>query len=198
MQQFTFDKSTLSYFDAAGNRIPDLQIRQWIDAAVDSTKAQVKQISQNYVAGVINHPEWFTQIDELITRMHSGVAQVAAGGTKQMTPKLLGRLGARVRSEKDYQKVFGLDVENGYVKLGNGLIARSEMYADSGVATFEQIRQGLMLDNGFTQVRNILGASDHCPECQEITDAGWMLIVDFTPIGNRVCLTRCRCSAEYR
>jgi hypothetical protein len=192
---FLWDSKRQRYIGPGGRAVPEAQVRRWIDEASDTAKKRIQVKAQQYATGRITHPDFFSWLDSEISRMNSAVAQIAIGGKKQLTPKMLGRLGALVRREKEYVTQFGLQVERGEQML-SGVVNRSSLYAESIIGHFEQMRHGSMIDGGFTEARNVLGGARHCDECPTLTD--WMPIDSYPPPGTRACQSRDRCTTEYR
>lgn len=185
------------YLDSGGRPIAPVTVRGWVDSAVDATKAKIKADAELFTSGKISHDEFFVRLETDIKRMHSGVAQIASGGKAQMTNTLNGRLGSRVRQQLSYLQKFERAVANDEFPL-TGVVNRAMLYADSAVGTYEGMRQGLMVDSGMTEAKNMLGDAIHCSECPELSARGYIPINEMPPVGSRECGPRDRCSVEYR
>lgn len=184
------------YIDAKGRALSDKQVRAWINETVATGKKRIEAITKQYTEGLLTRPAWVTKVEPEIIRMHIAVAEIASGGRMQIDASLRGRIGSMVRFQRGKFKEFWLDTERLNLSA-DSILNRTSLYADSLIGTYEQMRQGVMLDGGFKEARNILGAAEkHCSECPSIT--GWMSISDFPPIGTRACGPRDHCSVEYR
>lgn len=194
--KYRWNPKSQSYLNSRGKPVDSKQVRGWIDETVSKAKEESRKVSRLFVDGKINQSEWYTRMDALIRRSHSGVAQIASGGKQQMTPQLLGRLGARVKSELAYLKQFSLDIENGKQKL-TGVVDRASKYADSAVSTFERFRQAQMQAAGFKEAMRILHSKESCTDCPPLAGT-WKPIAELVPIGGTACQSRCKCSVDYR
>lgn len=193
----TFDKAKGIYRNAKGKEIPYADIRAAVDAVANDTKARLRELAQRHIDNKMTFPAWATESEELIRKSLIASGQIAAGGRAQMTPTLNGRLGARVKFHLDKFREFGLERERGEVSDAE-MLTRTEMYGDAGVNVYETLRQGVMIDAGFTEAKNILGEANHCAECPALSAAGWMPIADMKPVGSRACMSRDRCTVIYR
>jgi hypothetical protein len=194
----SWDKGRGVYRSARGREIPYTQVRAAVDAVADDTKRRLRELAQRHVDGRMTFPAWATESEELIRKSLVSSGQIASGGRGQMTPSLNGRIGARLRFHLDKFREFGLARERGEVSDAE-MVARSGQYADSIVGFYEQMRQGVMIDAGYTEARNVPGASEKpCSDCPKLTAKGWMPMREFTPIGMRACKSADKCGAEYR
>jgi hypothetical protein len=191
-----FDKSKGVYRDAKGKEIPYADVRSAIHSVADDAKAKLRQLTTQFTEGKITRPTWYTQSEAIIRKTLISSGQIGAGGRAAMDASLNGTLGARVRFHLGKFREMDLAHSRGEVSKAQ-LISRSEMYADAAVNVFETVRNAVMAGADFTQAMNVLGGSEnHCTECPSIT--GWIDISDYVPPGSRLCLSRCRCSTNYR
>jgi hypothetical protein len=131
--------------------------------------------------------------------LHIGASLIAIGGAAQLTERTLSRLSARVNEQEQYLLKFVVSIEAGVQKKDASLVSRAAMYADAGVATYENTRRGDVKDAGFEEERSILDeGAHHCGECPDEAAKGWQPLGSLIPIGGRECMSRCRCSMEYR
>jgi hypothetical protein len=192
-----WDASKALYRTSSGEEIPYRAIRASVEAVVDDTKAKLRALTQARNQGKISIPEWTTQTEPLLKKLYGSVAQIASGGKEQMTAPLNGQLGARTRFQLDKFKGFWLEVERGELSDA-AILARMDMYADAAVSVYENLRLSVMTEAGFLEAINILNAENSCNECPAISSRGWIPIEEMTPPGSRTCLSRCRCSVDYR
>jgi hypothetical protein len=73
------------------------------------------------------------------------------------------------------------------------------MYADALYSTFANVQTAREASlGGQRYARRIIDpAAEHCDECPELADRGWVPIEEMVPIGDTTCLTNCRCEIEY-
>lgn len=191
---FTWSKSKRQYY-RNGETVSDDELNGWIHQTVDKAMDRIEQLSRRYVAGEINHAEWVIDFKAEIKKGLRGMAHLANGG--ELDPRTLGALGAAVREQYKFLDRFASAVENGDVKLGPGLIARSKMYADGFWGQYQNFQRLREEEAGMAYERLVLGAAQHCPECQHDANRGFVKIGTLKPLGSRQCLSRCRCHFEY-
>lgn len=197
---YTWDIETQSYIAANGKPISARRVRGWIDAAVDGSKQKIRGLTQQLVDSKQTDADisaWRVEVGNELRNLHLATAQIASGG-KELSNKQLGRIGNRLKHQYGYLDSFTLQIENKEIDVGGNVVARSGLYADAAVQSFEGMRRGNMVDAGFTKERNILGKADHCGECESETGRGWVGIGELIPVGNRTCLVNCRCRLDYR
>ena len=188
-----YDRKTGKYKTAKGKEIP---ARPAVDAVTSDTKERLRKVAAKHIDNKLNFAAWATESEELIRKALIAAGQIGAGGKAQMTAKQNGRLGARVRFHVEKFREFGLARERGEVTDAQ-FLARAEMYGEAVKTTYEQLRQSTLADDGFTEAKRLLGAAKHCEDCPPLAGK-WVPIADLVPIGDSACLTRCRCSVEYR
>ena len=67
------------------------------------------------------------------------------------------------------------------------------------MATYESIKRDEHKDAGFDEERSVLDEGAlHCADCPAEAAKGWVPVGELTPIGERECMTKCRCSIEFR
>jgi hypothetical protein len=130
--------------------------------------------------------------------IHLDGAAVAMGGWYSMDQSDFGWTGQRIRSQYGYLRGFAADVASGKQKLDGTALTRATLYAEAGRQTHRAAEQRAASERGLMEERNQLGAADHCAGCLAATSRGWVAIGTLVPCGSRDCLTRCRCSLQYR
>lgn len=195
MLQAKWSQSSRQYY--TGNKpVSETALNNWIATTVDNARLRVRSLTQDYVDGKINHAEWNLAMQNEIKIGSRAMAQLANGGN--LSPSMLGSLGAAVREQNKYLMAFASDVENGLVGLGPGLIARAEMYAEGLWARYQNFVRLREKGAGMASERLVLGVANHCDDCPADAALGWVEIGTLANIGSRTCLSRCRCHFEYR
>ena len=198
MPKYRWDSVNRRYVDAKGNSVPDSVIRKWIDSAVDDTKDELGAIAEELIGGEIDTPEWKAKIASRLRAMHLGVSLIAAGGLNHISQETLDRVNERIAVQERYLLKFTVAIETGIQQKDGTLKTRAELYADAGVATYESIKRDEHEDAGFDEERSVLDeGAQHCDDCPAEAAKGWVPIGELTPIGERECMTRCRCSIEF-
>jgi hypothetical protein len=194
----SFDKAKGIYRTAKGKEIPYAYVRGAVDAVADDTKARLLNLSQGLIDKKRTFASWASESEDLIRKSLVASGQIASGGRSQLSPKLNGTLGQKVRFHLEKFREFGNAIEAGELSDAQ-ILDRVRKYADSVSNLFEQMRHASMIESGMTEARNIPGASEKpCSECPEITAKGWMPIGDYKPPGMRKCKSADKCGSEYR
>jgi hypothetical protein len=199
MPKYKWDSTNRRYLDSKGHPVPDRLVRKWIDEAVDETKDELEAISEQLNSDEIEVNDWKSRMSSKLRTLHIGASLIAIGGAAQLTQHTLSKLSARVSEQEQYLLKFTVSIEVGVQQKDASLVSRAAMYADAGVATYENIRRGDVKDAGFEEERSILDeGAHHCIECPDEAGKGWQPLASLIPIGGRECMSRCRCSMEYR
>jgi len=192
---FTWSKSERRYYRNT-KPLPDSELSKWVKETVDASKLRVRAITEAYVSGSLNHAEWDLAMRSEIKAGSRAMAELASGG--RLTSRQLGALGSAVKEQNKYLIGFASDLENGTISLGPGTVARAEMYAEGLWSRYQNFVRLREKGAGMTRERLILGSAEHCPDCPADAARGWVEIGTLANIGNRQCLSRCRCHFEYR
>lgn len=196
---FTWHPGSQRYRNTATGRwVSRQQVRQALDITLDRSRNEVARLSRELVAGRINLADWQRATAREIKSMHMASAALAKGGWAQMTPQDTGRVGRILRDEYAYLANFAQQVKSGQQRLDGSLVARANLYAQAPRGTYHAVEERGMMEQGKTECRNVLGPADHCEGCLTETAKGWVPIGAITPIGQRLCLSNCRCRLAFR
>lgn len=194
-----WDTRSARYTDAnTGRFVSAARVRQVLDSTLDRAERSIKKATEALRAGRVDLATWQTLMAKEVKSVHLASAALAKGGWAQMTPSTYGAVGARVRGEYAYLRAFAAEVASGAQRLDGTLARRAGLYVQAGRGTYHRVERAEQLRRGRTFERNVLHARDNCIGCLEQTARGWVAIGALVPIGSRDCLTRCRCSVEYR
>lgn len=188
------------YYDLeTGRFVSNSEIRAGLEAMIDASAINTNALTQSLIDGRISLADWQMGMMEEIRISHAASAALANGGWAQMTPSDWGYEGSLVKEQYKYLANFAEEIANGTQALDGRALVRSDMYADAVNGTYWEIDKRSMTDEGYDEGRRVLEAGvDHCDDCEEYANDGWMPIEDIPEIGNSQCLTRCRCEIEYR
>lgn len=80
----------------------------------------------------------------------------------------------------------------------NQFVARAESYGACVWGYAQDIeRTTYQIDGAYDLERLVLGEAEHCRECLEDAEKGFVPIGMLRPIGSRLCRTNCYCHMEY-
>lgn len=180
-----------------GKPVKDETMGRWIEAALESSKARVRSLTDRLVSGDVNTAEWAIAMRDELRAGHRMMAQLAHG--PELSRSQLGRLGAIMRAQYGYLNAFSSGLESGDIATNAAIITRAEMYIDAMWNTWQNESANAKARRGFTKIRNILDPfAKHCAGCISETARGWIAIGTEIPIGARDCRVRDRCRFEYR
>lgn len=187
------------YVGPTGRFVARTQVRAALDTTLQRSQAEMLRVSRELVNGNMNVAEWQVAMAREMRDAHTASATLAKGGWAQMTPKDYGALGPKMKDQYGYLANFGQQIADGEQAIdGRGFMARVEMYAQAPRGTYHEVYRGVMQDAGMDECRSVLGVAEHCDECVEEADRGRIPIEDAVEIGDRQCLSRCKCQMEYR
>lgn len=186
------------YVAANGRIVSATQVRREIDVAMRGASTTARVLAADLRAGRMALGEWEAAMRVLVKDVQLWGAAAARGGWAQMTAADYGRVGARTRAQYDRLYRFAQQIASGQQRLDGRLVVRAVLYAQQGRAAYEAERMIAMRDAGYDQERNVLHPADHCAQCVDMTALGWVAIGTLVPVGQRLCLSNCRCTIRYR
>lgn len=175
-------------------------IRTELDQVIDASGKEMARLSTQLKVRSISLAEWQTAMMQQIKTTHLAGAAMQRGGWVQMTQSDYGRVGRIVRDQYAFLRDFAARIADGTQPLDGTLISNAELYGQAGRTTYYNFWNTKMNDKGFDQVRSVLdpGVKQHCDLCLSEAAKGFQKLSDMIPIGSRICLSRDRCSVEYR
>lgn len=180
-----------------GRWITRVQVRAWLDKFIAASQANIQDASTSYREGTIALDAWQAIIRDEIKDSHLMAEALARGGWNQLTQADFGRVGQRVREQYKYLGAFTEQMRSGDARLDGAFLARAKMYSASARSAFYQSQSAVLADAGYTKERSLLHPAEHCADCVNESERGWVPIGELIPIGERQCLNNDRCTVEY-
>lgn len=196
--RWRWDEGAKRFRASSGRFLPSSAVRTAVDSALQRAQARVTTLAEQLRTRQITLGEWEAQMRGEMKAIHIYSGLAAKGGRSQLSPAENGRIGRRLRDQYERLRNFADQIENGSQPLDGRFMRRAGMYAQAGRATYEITKARDLRAAGFTEIRSILHPADHCVECVAEAAKAWQPPETFTPIGERQCLTNCRCTAQYR
>jgi len=181
-----------------GRFISSGEVRRALDTALDRATVEAQHLSRDLMNKRVSLAEWQLGVARQLKNAHHASAALARGGWAQMTAQDQGRLGPRVKEQYHYLANFAAQIESGQQRLDGTFLRRVTLYTQAPRGTYHDYETRGKQEQGYTECRNELGAADHCEQCVGETARGWVPIGALVPIGQRLCLSNCRCSVIYR
>lgn len=199
ISRFRYDPHTNRYRDTVrGVFVAPQSVRRAIDGMIDTETEKARALSQQLRDGQISLAHWQTEMTGLLKHLHTAMGLAACGGIKNISASDLGALAQHIKGQYTFLSEMAMQIRNGTQPLNGTLISRTALYTQAARCTYSAMVERQSLNVGYTQARNILGIADHCTGCLDATAAGWQPIGTLTPIGERDCLSHCKCSFQYR
>jgi len=195
---FTYNTKSKRYHNTTtGKFVGRVEVRNELDKIIEVASNNIKLFTREMQTGNSSIAEWQINMVEELKPLHMVMVSAANGGWNNTTDKEWQRLSTRLESEFNYLQEFAKEIYTGEAKPGT-YVSRAMMYAEGARVTYENEKREIEIASGSTEERNILGGSDHCDDCITATNQGWVTIGTLIPIGNRQCVSRCKCVMIYR
>lgn len=197
-RRYRWDPATAQYRAPNGRFVSRGAVRGALDRAITSEAKHMLDMLQQLRLGQLSLDGWYAGMRQSIKLVHLWAAAAASGGWAQLDASDYGRVGQIIRFHYDRLARFAEQLANRLPIDGRAVI-RVGMYAKAARKTYHDIELVLTQEAGFTEERNILDpAAESCAECLDLASLGWVPIGTMPRPGNRLCLTNCACTLEYR
>lgn len=197
-QQFGYDRPSGRFRDLTSGRfVAEREVRDAVDRTADLASRRMGEAAARFRAGQITADAWLSEYLALIKSSQIAAALAAHGGRQNMTPQAYGYLGYQIKVQYRYARQMVADVLDGRQRLNGRLDARARLYGQAARTTYTDVRRRESAAAGMAWERNVLGVSEHCRQCVEQTERGWVPIGSLLPPGRRTCRSNCRCSLAY-
>lgn len=183
---------------ATGRWVGRDTVRRALDTALQRSQADILRLGRDLQVGRLSLAEWQVATAKQLKAAHLASAAAARGGWAQMTQADYGRVGYRLRAEYGYLTRLAGQVADGTQALDGRFLTRLAMYAQAPRGTYHAQERVGMREAGYTQERNVKAAGDSCQGCIDQTARGWVALGTLIQVGSRDCLSRCRCTIQYR
>jgi hypothetical protein len=195
---YKYNAKAYSYVDPQGRFLSRTDVRDTLDNALKNNGTLLRDLTQQLRDGRISIADWQTAMAREIKNVHLYSTAAARGGWANMTPTDYGRAGQRIEAQYRFLRGFAEDVASGKQPLNGRALQRAVMYSEAGRNTFHHVERREMEVRGMTEEHSRRHPADGCEECIEQEELGWQPIGEAVPIGERLCLTKCRCTMDYR
>jgi hypothetical protein len=199
--RWRYDAGAGRYLPPSGVPVHPVWSRRELDRALVSAGEGIARTAAAPVRRDVVRLDWLRDMEAHILERHAAAAALARGGLARLTAEDREWLRARVLAQYDFLDGFEAAIRAGEAAgepmTEAAIVQRAAMYNDAARATYEAMRGRTERDLGRTRERNLLGVADHCAECEQQTARGWVEIGALVPVGERSCLTRCKCVIRY-
>jgi hypothetical protein len=184
------------YRDERGRFVASSTVRRELDRYLD-TADPAKALAEALRGRQVSLADAEIAFRRMIKNTHLNAVALERGGWSNLTPRDFGLAGQRIRYNYGKARDMFKQIADGKQRLDGTLTRRFELYGEAGRNTFYRAKQANLRPD-VTHVRSIRHARDSCAECRAL-DGKVFAIGDpsYKLPGQRICLSRCRCSEEY-
>ena len=184
------------YRDERGRFVASSTVRRELDRYLD-TADPAKALAEALRGRQVSLADAEIAFRRMIKNVHLNAVALERGGWSNRTPRDFGLAGQRIRYNYGKARDMFKQIADGKQRLDGTLTRRFELYGEAGRNTFYRAKQANLRPD-VTHVRSIRHARDSCAECRAL-DGKVFAIGDpaYSLPGQRICLSRCRCSEEY-
>lgn len=198
LPQFRWNATAGRYIAPNGRFVSQATIRAGLDSFITSSTNAMQTVSQKLIAGEVSLAQWQAEMMILTKDANLAGAALERGGWYSMEPKNFGRAGQKIRGEYTYLNNFADEIASGKQRLDGTLVNRAKLYGEQGRVSYYDSAAASAREGGFDEERSYLTPADSCDVCVSEDAKGWQPMGDMIPIGDRTCLSNCRCYVKYR
>lgn len=198
--KFVFDPRSQKYRNLEnGQYVAQSVVNPYLlEGYIEKRQDDFQKVTQALLDGSISVSSWESAVANELKSSHIVSYSLGRGGTKRLSSRDYGIIGARLRGEYSYLRGFSEDILAG--KLSENQIRyRMSLYLEGLHTTYELARLESHRASGFRWEKWNRSAKESCDDCIEESNKGWI------PIGGRTrrpgigvaCKSNCRCSVDY-
>ena len=199
LSQYQYDPRSRRYRNTSnGQYLSAKTVRAAIDQIIDAQTVDMRDLAQNLVDGSLSLADWQMKSAALLKNLHVAMGLAANGGLENTSASDLGYIASQIKKQYSYLNKMALEIRKGEQALDGTLVARAALYTQAGREIYENVVAREAKEGGCTEEISRIGAADHCDLCLQEAAKSWSPIGTLIPIGQRTCLSNCRCTMAYR
>lgn len=165
----------------------------YVDQAVEA----IEGFTDRLLAKEISLASWRTGVAEGLKEGWINAWAIGIGGHKNISDRDRGRLTQQLKNQFQYLQGFVDDIALNTQSEAQ-IRSRAKLYSDGLYRATQDARDFGHRDAGFLWQRDTLNsAAESCTQCSTIAGLGWVRLGSTPKIGERICLSRDRCTREY-
>lgn len=161
---------------------------------VEDMKACARQL----IDGQITLDEFQRRVAAMIESNFWEAAFALFGPSLWLFPAILLLVKQLVEQQLAWLRGLVLDIRFGRQRLDGTLLRRIGLYGSAAWSALLEFSRRLAVIQGYTSEMNVLGMAEHCQGCIDETAKGWVPIGALVPIGQRTCLSNCKCRYVFK
>lgn len=183
----------LGLFLYRGRAVRSAVARRQLDRVLAGIEGETKALADNR-----DVPAWALAMTGVVKTSALVGASFAAGGWSMIDPYARDT-EAWIANELGYLDNFADELQSGAAPRDGRYTRRAMLYATAGWGFYNLVQGIWARILGNQEERSVLDpGAEHCQQCVDEADKDWQPIGTLVPIGDRQCLTHCRCYMEYR
>lgn len=195
----TLPHNAQQYYQAnqAANNIDRAEVADAMNTGVARAGETMVSGAQAYTRAEGTLTDFSDLMNDDIINLHGAQAALGYGGMENMTEERWQAAADKAQFHIDKFAGFEEAIVGGeYADSPDGLVARSQLYANAGRSTYENTRMDTAKeDYGAKWAVRVLADVEHCEECDAL--GGVIMPIDeMTSIGSCECLANCACVIE--
>ena len=194
----TFNDAAGRFVNERGQFVSDRTVHAVVNDIANGASARMAAASERMLAGDLLLAEWQSMMMREVKLSQLAASTIAHGGQARMGFSQYGAAGREIRTQYDYLRNMAEQIADGTQPLNGSLAARAKQYGQAARVTYEREYGRDQAARGYQACRNRLQPAEHCAQCVEQTNRGWVMVGSLVPVGQRVCRSNCRCRIEYR
>lgn len=179
-------------FVRSNGRVMDYP-RSVLEKAIEEAREEMAADVAELRDGEIDLSEWEARSMRSLRALYLVAAGLGAGAGALAINTALGALTQQYGA----LAVMASDIATGKQRPG-GIFRRIRRYAGFARAVFQAAIVAALDLTEWVEEINVLGVAEHCKECVELSNMGWVPTGTLPPIGSRLCGTECKCGIDRR
>lgn len=171
--------------------------REWLvgqyDAALSLLRNDLRGMATRFMSGSLGMGDFRLLARREIETAMWEAAMILHGPGVVYDPALMNVARQMIQDQFAWLDGMFNDVLSSRQKLDGSLARRSGMYSGAGWSALFEFWRWLARSEGKQYEENVLGDAEHCGGCVEETAKGKVPIGTLVPVGQRTCLSNCRC-----
>lgn len=179
-------------------RLTPEQGRRLLMGVVNSVEPTLAAITEALVRGAVRLASWWRSFRDALVPGHFAGAMAVLNDAGEPTPADLQAIADESNRQGAFLWRFRGQIQAAEHVLGPESVNRATLYSHAIWATAQAVQRGGKVRDGYQSEMNHTGIADHCDQCLEQSNLGWVPIGSLIPIGQRTCGPRCKCWITYK
>lgn len=197
--RWNWDKKVQRYRDTkTGKFLGADKLKSLIYQNNDQLAKRIDALNTLVINDKIPVGQWESEVRENLKNLHISSYLLGKGGSKQLTARDYGLIGAQLSKEFQHLRGVSRDLVLGDRLSERKFRARMAQYINRSHSIYELGRREGHQTNGYQWECRHRAAIESCPDCIVYEAAGWQPIGTLARIGEQcACRSNCRCYFEW-